>query len=883
MVLTGGIKLGPYEIHTLLGAGGMGEVYRARDTRLDRTVAIKVLPAAFARDPERLRRFQQEAQAIAALNHPNILAIHDFGEHEGSPYIVTEFLEGETLRERLRPGAMIVRKAIESAEQIARGLAAAHDKGIVHRDLKPENVFVTRDGRVKILDFGLAKLTRSETTADAATLASQTELGMVLGTVGYMSPEQVKGLTADHRTDLFNFGAILYEMLSGSRAFHGETSIETMNAILKEDPPKLRETNRVPPPLERIVRHCLEKSAEERFQSAQDVAFALGSLSEGSASDAAMTAVGAELRSGLAVHHWRWLGLAAAMLLLGLLATGFWPRHPASAAEFVQLTNDSYVKNNDGWPPPVLDNPLLSDGTRLYLTADFGTSGTRVTAAQVSVRGGELAPIPLALSSRGLTLQGISPDGTELLAETFNGVEVETPQWIVPATGGSPRRVDDLLAHDVAWSPDKQLIAFAQGDGLFLLDSNNGKQRIFTARGFAFWPRWSPDGKRLRFTVEDSSNLSSELWEVHADGTGARPLLPGWNKPSIECCGEWTRDGRYYVFQTGSLSQSDIWVVADGLFSSAQPFPVTSGPLRFSSPLPSADGKWLYMTGTQHRYELVRMNFSSGLTTPVTTVPSVVSIDYSPDGKWMAYVTHPDGVLWRSRADGSEPRQLTHPPIVASLPKWSPDGQQIAFAEIRIGQPMQIELIPSEGGTPREVYPEARNQGSPAWSEDRQSLIFGRLPWLEIGQKLPIRLAKFDFRTRQLAEIPGSEEMFLPATSPDGRFLAALHTAASYVAVYEFATNKWTVLERDSAYRPVWTRDSSAIYYITHQQEVQRYHAVTRKVESIVQLPDRGQSFGVYGAFLEAFDFLAIGRDDELLWVRDQRSSQIYAMKRQSW
>src|ERR1700735_3971025 len=280
MVLTGGIKLGPYEIHTLLGAGGMGEVYRARDTRLDRTVAIKVLPAAFARDPERLRRFQQEAQAIAALNHPNILAIHDFGEHEGSPYIVTEFLEGETLRERLRPGAMIVRKAIESAELIARGLAAAHDKGIVHRDLKPENIFITRDGRMKILDFGLSKLVRPESTADAATLASQTEPGVMLGTVGYMSPEQVKGQNADQRSDLFSFGAILYEILSGNRAFHGETSVETMSAILREDPPDLTATNQIVPPLlERIVRHCLEKNPEERFQSARDVAFALGNLS----------------------------------------------------------------------------------------------------------------------------------------------------------------------------------------------------------------------------------------------------------------------------------------------------------------------------------------------------------------------------------------------------------------------------------------------------------------------------------------------------------------------------------------------------------------------------------------------------------------------------
>src|SRR5260370_21433126 len=250
MALTSGINLGPYEIVAPAGAGGMGEVYRARDARLNRDVAIKVLPAGFARDPERLRRFQQEAQAAAALNHPSILAVHDFGEHEGSPYMVTEFVEGETLRERLRPGMLPVRKATEYAEQVARGLAAAHEKGIVHRDLKPENIFVTRDGRVKILDFGLAKLTRPEGTvlSDTATLASQTEPGVVMGTVGYMSPEQVKGQNVDHRSDLFSFGAILYEMLSGKRAFQGATSVETMSAILKQDPPTLTQINRTAPP-----------------------------------------------------------------------------------------------------------------------------------------------------------------------------------------------------------------------------------------------------------------------------------------------------------------------------------------------------------------------------------------------------------------------------------------------------------------------------------------------------------------------------------------------------------------------------------------------------------------------------------------------------------
>src|SRR5271169_1790962 len=249
MSLTPGTKLGPYEILVPLGAGGMGEVYRAKDMRLGRDVALKILPESFASDADRLRRFEQEARAVAALNHPNILAIHDIGEQGGSPFIVSELLEGSILRSELEGGALSSRKAAEYAVQIAHGLAVAHDKGIIHRDLKPENVFITRDGRVKILDFGLAKLAHREgVPADAPTLVSQTEPGVVMGTVGYMSPEQVKGQTADHRSDLFSFGAILYEMLSGRRAFRGETSVEAMSAILKEDPPELTETNRSVPP-----------------------------------------------------------------------------------------------------------------------------------------------------------------------------------------------------------------------------------------------------------------------------------------------------------------------------------------------------------------------------------------------------------------------------------------------------------------------------------------------------------------------------------------------------------------------------------------------------------------------------------------------------------
>ena len=285
MALTSGTRLGPYDIQSLIGAGGMGEVYRARDGRLDRIVAIKILPTSYSVDAERLQRFVQEARAAAALNHPNILSIFDIGEEGRAPYIVSELLEGQTLRERIRSGPLSSRKAIDYALQVARGLAAAHDRGIVHRDLKPENLFLTNDDRVKILDFGLAKLTRPETGAgaEAPTVQVNTEPGQIMGTVGYMSPEQVRGKPADHRSDIFAFGSILYEMLSGQPAFRGETSADTMSAILKEEPAELSETARnVPPALERMVRHCLEKNPAQRFQSAGDLAFDLETLTQSS-------------------------------------------------------------------------------------------------------------------------------------------------------------------------------------------------------------------------------------------------------------------------------------------------------------------------------------------------------------------------------------------------------------------------------------------------------------------------------------------------------------------------------------------------------------------------------------------------------------------------
>src|SRR5271157_3150513 len=293
MALTSGTKLGPYEIQSPLGAGGMGEVYRAKDTRLGRDVALKILPESFARETDRLRRFEQEARAVAALNHPNILAIHDIGQHEGSPYLVSELLEGESLGATLDRGALPQRKTIEYGVQITQGLAAAHEKGIVHRDLKPENIFVTRDGRIKILDFGLAKLAQSGPVSDSVTLThSHTAAGVVMGTASYMAPEQVRGDAVDARTDIFAFGAVLFEMLSGTRAFRRDTTAETMTAVLKEDPPELSDPGRpISPALDRIVRRCLEKNPEQRFQSAKDLSFALASLSGSDTSAASRAAL----------------------------------------------------------------------------------------------------------------------------------------------------------------------------------------------------------------------------------------------------------------------------------------------------------------------------------------------------------------------------------------------------------------------------------------------------------------------------------------------------------------------------------------------------------------------------------------------------------------
>src|SRR5271167_4204015 len=515
MNLAAGTKLGPYEIVSLLGAGGMGEVYRARDSRLRRDVAIKVLPAALSLDADRMRRFEQEALATAALNHPNILAVYDIGSSEGAPYVVSELLEGETLRDRLRTGPIPLRKALDHALQIAHGLAAAHEKGIIHRDLKPENLFLTKDGRVKILDFGLAKLTQPESSAHTSlpTATHGTEAGVVLGTAGYMSPEQVRGVAVDARSDIFSFGAILYEMLSGKRAFHGETAADTMSAILREEPPELNETNRnVSPALERMVQHCLEKNPEQRFHSASDIAFDLEHLTgvSGTAARAAVTAAeSGRPRGKLLVMLAAGLGLALVMLGLGWWLGGR-GHGPAGMAEYQQITFRTGAIGNARFTPDgsIVYSASWDGGDEQLYMSRTDDPGSR----ELGIKDAELLSISksgeLAIRLKTMRHGGYARSGT--LAR-------------VPLSGGTPREVLDNV-QDADWAANSESIAvvrYVPENNHWRLEYPIGKV-LFDSINWISHPKISPDGKWVAFADHENVGGDDEgsLAVIGADGKG---------------------------------------------------------------------------------------------------------------------------------------------------------------------------------------------------------------------------------------------------------------------------------------------------------------------------------------------------------------------------
>jgi eukaryotic-like serine/threonine-protein kinase len=793
MSLRAGTKLGPYEIVSPLGAGGMGEVYRARDSRLERDVAVKVLPATFSSDAERLRRFEQEARAVAALNHPNILAVYDIGTFEGAPYLVSELLEGETLRERLGGGSLPARKVIDYAVQAAHGLAAAHEKGIVHRDLKPENLFITQDGRLKILDFGLAKLTTAPAAADSASLApttpTMTDPGVVLGTVGYMSPEQVRGKPADQRSDIFSLGAILYEMLTGHRAFRRDSSIETLNAILKEEPPELSTSApNISPALERVVNHCLEKSPEQRFQSASDLAFNLEAISGISTTSQAQKAI----EAAPSRKRW-WLAVAALALVASFAAVFFLGERSAqtSLPTFQRLVFRRGTISTARFTP---------DGQTIIYGAAYGGSPVQL----FSTRPDSPESRPLGLPEKD-ELYSISSSGELAVSLNNHGAGPFLSSGTLarmPLAGGAPREVLDNVQW-ADWSPDGKRLAVVHNVGtLATLEFPIGK-KLYETQGWIGDPRVSRDGARIAFLDHP----------VRGDDEGSVAVVDlAGNKKTLT---------QNFVSVRGlawSPSGNEVWFTASSVGANRAIFSVTldgrerllyrvDGSLHIFDTAP--DGRVL-LADENERMELMGLGPGQTRERELSWFDWSQTKDISPDGKWALLTEGGEGggpsySVYMRNLDGSPAVRLGDGDGLA----FSPDGKWVVSGDPH-KLPEQLVLLPTGAGEPRQLTHDSLNHRGAGWFPDGKRILFegneaGHSPRLYVQD-----LAGGDPH----AITPEGFATTIHAVSPDGNQIFAR----------DLSTRKWVLIPvgggknqpvagtEDNDTLIQWTADGKSLY-----------------------------------------------------------------------
>jgi eukaryotic-like serine/threonine-protein kinase len=785
MTLAPGTRLGPYEIAATLGKGGMGEVYRARDTRLGRDVALKVLPASFATDETRLRRFAREAQATGELNHPNILAVFDVGQHDGAPYLVSELLEGETLAARLAGGRLPTSKAIDLTRQVAAGLAAGHAKGIVHRDIKPANLFLTKDGRVKILDFGLARR-EGPADEDATREPSLTETGVVMGTPCYMSPEQVRGQSVDARSDIFSLGAVLYEMVAGRRAFAGASPVETMHAILEADPPELpAATRQASPALGRIVARCLQKRPEERFDSAHDLALALESIAGGSGPGPS-AAVAPPPSRRLAAHVAAW----GAIVIVAATAGALLSRRFAGPGVPEPVTMESLTYSGHDASPAA-----SPDGKTVAFMSDRD-GVPRIWLKQVT-GGGEMA-----LTAGPDDHPRFSPDGSTIIfvRTTAQG----TALYRVALLGGDEHKLlDDVSGAD--WSPDGRQLAFTRwvsGDrsgsvlGVAAADGSGAREVAFVPGRALVGPRWSPDGRTIAAVnglASVAAGFGIDLVDVASRrARRLRPPQPSMKQSSVV----WSADGRSVIYSgaesvTAWLSGSSARILRQNTTTGAvQPLAWLAdhsltldvlGPGRLLLDTRSSRENLLELpivgAGTAPRW------FTRGNGTDRQPV-------YSPDGQWVAFSSNrggnldiwavdrtsgavrrltddpaddwdpayaPDGHLlwgsnrtgayevWTANADGSNPRQLSHDGVFAQNPEESPDGQWIVYASTNPAHP-GLWRMRADGRDPVRIVPGPVQ--NPEISPDGRDVLYVdglsrriRVARLSDGQAVPFDIA----------------------------------------------------------------------------------------------------------------------------------------------
>jgi serine/threonine protein kinase len=812
MTLSVGTRLGPYEILFLIGAGGMGEVYRARDPRIGREVAIKILPETFSKNEERLRRFEQEARTAGVLNHPNILAVYDVGTENGAPYIVSELLEGETLRHKLRNGPLSTRKTIEYALQIARGLAAAHEKGITHRDLKPDNLFATRDGRIKILDFGLAKLTETiSTPQDDSTFPTKSNPYVVLGTVGYMSPEQVRGLPVDSRSDIFSFGSTLYEMFTGKRAFSGATPADTASAILQKDPPDLTQANsEVLPAAERIVRHCLEKDAEHRFQSAKDVAFALEGLSGVSDTDVIRIAMPRDSgRSALRKRLWMIVAIVSA--LFGITALLLSKRSPAMNAQerLLQLSITAPAGTIlSGWPV------ISPDGRKIIFTAtDAGGRDYLWLRALDSpdsrqLPGTEDAHHPF-WSPDGKWIGFFAPGKMKKLQMPDGPVQILCD--VSDPRGGT-------------WSQDGTILfAPNAGQGFYTIPSTGGIPVVTTqldhSRGESShrWPIFLPNGRDYLFYIFHGTDLRSDgiyLGSLGSNtkklivpaGTGATYALPGYLL---------FQDETILMAQPFDLKQNRLSGMPIGLTNQLVADIGYAGTYGFSA--------------VSDMIACVRGDLNSRLTVIDRTGKKIrefgdprlyISATLSLDGKkvvssvqaGLAAAAPAD--LWIIDSQSGNSSRFTFGTGNVQ-PVWSPDGTKIIYSAFHTGT-YNLYMKNASGGE-EQVVLKTENWAFPDdWSNDNRFLLFDEIDtktnydlWI-----LPLSGSKAPY---PLLNSPALESQ--GRFSPDGKYVSYTSDETGRPEVYvqrfpDAASGKWQISSGGAAMAS-WSKDGKELFYLT--------------------------------------------------------------------
>ena len=724
MAIAKGDLIGPYEIVAHIGAGGMGDVWRARDRRIRRDVAIKVLPDAFGEGDERVQRFEQEARAAGALNHPGLVTIFDVGRTDGSaPYIVMELLEGETLRDeigRVTTTPVPIRKALEYATQIAAALAVAHEKDIIHRDLKPENIFITNEGRVKILDFGLAKLAEvagAEDNERNRTARHLTSAGMVVGTPGYMSPEQVRAQPLDHRTDIFSLGTVMYEMLSGRSPFESESAVETMHAVLNVEPPMLTAlAPGVPPVLETTVRHCMEKNPRDRFQSARDLAFQLRLLGDGDA----RTTTG---RPSVGVPKKRlpygWI--AASLLILGAAGAGGFVLHRAVGAEPANDTPRTFRQLTFGDGLEMFPS-LAPDGKSFaYVSSQAGNRDIYVQRVD-----GRTAINVTSDSPDDDSEPAFSPDGSQV---AFRSEREGGGIFVMGVTGESVRRLTDV-GHNPSWSPDGTRIVYAtsavelrpharaETSELWVVDTRTGASKPlvqprvggpdFGRQSDAVQPSWSPNGKRIAFWGLSTWFAQRDIWTIDPDAPQPKKTVVRVTTDSaLHWNPVWSPDGKYLYYGSDRDGTLNLWRVpmdqeSGKPLGTAEPVSLpasVSGNFAFSQ-----NGDMAFVAVTRS-YRLFALPFDASTAETGAAqflfggTEEILTFQPSPDGKTIAYTTG-GGVqedVFVADANGTRVRQLTNDAAKDRSVSWSPDGKTLYFYSNRDGAGYDTWSIRADG------------------------------------------------------------------------------------------------------------------------------------------------------------------------------------------